>query len=157
MWLMKTFDTFEEYYQLFTGAETVDNFREYTIKKKVRPLSIYYGVFDGDTLISYFWVVPFHSKHNLWHGFEFRVSEDYQGKGIGMFLYRYLVTIEKHRIVTDYSHSTSISHMWSKFCDMADMQVYIYNHLNDEMTAVDAIDEQIVYGNDYIHMVVGPK
>lgn len=154
---MKTFDTFEEYYQLFLDAKTIGNFREYSIKKNVRPMSIYYGIFDGERLASYFWLVPFHSKQNLWHGFEFRVDDDYQNQGIGMFLYRYVATIEKLKIVTDYSHSNIISHMWDKFCQMSDTQVYIYNHLTDEMKPVSVIDPKEVYGNDYIHMVIGPK
>lgn len=157
MWLINTFDNFSEYYKLFKHSEIVENFQQYTVKKSVHSLSKYYGVFDTDELIGYFWLIPFYSKYQLWQGFEVRVDPRYQKQGIGTFLYRYTVTKDKLSIVTDYSHSISISKMWEKFCTMPDMQVYSFNHLADELCPINIINDNQIYGNDHMHLVVGPK
>lgn len=154
MWLVDTFDDFDQYLQLFNEAETIGSFDGLIFKRKTGPLSLCLGMFENERLVAYFWFMKFTSQHNLLHGFELRVDEEYQRGGIAMFFYLHVLLCDKTRIIiSDYSHSVVSGAIWDKMQAMPQLQVGTYNRLTDTINWNGA-DKEEVYGNHHIHMVV---
>lgn len=157
MWLVDTFDDFNQYLALFEDAETIGNYDGLIFKRKTEPLSLCLGLFDGERLVAYYWFMKFTSQHNLLHGFELRVDKDYQRRGIGMFFYLHVLLCDKTRtIISDYSHSPQSGAMWDKMQVTPELEVGTYNRLTDTIDW-NPPEKQKVYGNHHMHLVVRAK
>lgn len=154
MWLVSTFDDFDQYLQLFEGAETIGNYSGLTIKKAIGPISLVIGMFNKDQLVAYYWFVKFTSQHKMWHGFELRVDDTYQRRGIAMFFYLHVLLCDKDSmIVSDYSHSPASAKIWDKMMSTSYVQVGMYNHLTDTIDW-SHVDKTLIYKNHHMHYVV---
>lgn len=153
MWLLDTFDNLSEYLQQYKNAVVVGEYVGLTLKKNVTSVSVYYGLFDGEALVAYYWLITFPSQHRMIRGVELRVDKRYQRKGIAMFLYNHILLADGYVIISDYSHSVPSGNMWDKFRTMSELQIGTYNFLTDSINWSCPINEE-VYGNDYMHFVV---
>jgi GNAT superfamily N-acetyltransferase len=157
MWLVDTFDDFHQYLQLFEDAEVIGTFDGLIFKRKTGPISLCLGLFEGERLVAYSWMMKFTSRHNLIHGFELRVDKEYQRRGIAMFFYLHVLMCDKTRvIVSDYSHNPQSGALWNKMQTMSELQVGTYNRLTDTIDW-SYVDMEKVYGNHHIHLIVRAK
>lgn len=157
MWLIDTFDDFEQYLQLFKEAIIVGEHNGLVFKKVNKQMSVCYGLFEGEELVAYFWLVRFKSQYKqIVHGFELRVRESHRGKGLAMFLYMQAVIVDRHWIMSDYSHSPTMNIFWNKFRNNPKLKVLMYNRMDDAIEWHNTIVEEKVYGNDTMHFVVMP-
>lgn len=156
MWLVDTFDNMEQYLQQFVDAETIGEFNGLTLKKRQGEVSIHYGLFDGETLVAYYWLNTFKSHYKLLHGFELRIAEPHQRKGIAMFFYHHIVVVEGNWIVSDYSHNIPSANIWDKMMAMPEYVVVMYDRRSDLIQWHLPVDNKLVYANDYMHLVVMP-
>jgi hypothetical protein len=156
MWLVDTFDDFKQYLPMFNGAEIIGEYKSLTFKKKSEALSAYYGLFDGEELVAYYWLIKFTSQYDMLHGFELRVREDYQRKGISMFFYYHIIITEGNTIISDYSHNISSSNIWDKMASIPEMKIGTYDRTKDSIEW-EGLNKEKVYGNGHMHFVVAPK
>jgi hypothetical protein len=154
MWLVKTFDDYEQYLQMFVGAKIVGSYKGLTFKKKILPMSAYYGMFVGDELVAYYWLVEFSTRNpRVLHGFELRVREDYQRRGIALTFYLEILLEDQYSVISDHSHSPESSAIWDKMQKMPELRVGMYDHYTDIITWGD-VDKNKVYGNENMHLIV---
>ena len=153
MWLIDDFRDFKFCKQLFSNQSvSVGNILGYTLKKDTDPCSIYYGLFDGDELVGYNWVMKF--KNNMFRGHEFHIADKLQKKGIGTEMYLYLLLVDRLVFVSDRTHTTPTSNVWNHLTKNPNIEVLMYNAYSDEILP---IDTDKVYNNSHMHFLARAK
>ena len=157
MWLIDELDDFEETYHMLVGAEPVGKLNSMIMKKKQTELCVYYGLYNNDKLIAYFWLMKMPEFEKTLKGFEFHVEEKYQKQGIGFYFYRFIVLDDAQTIITDFSHTRNSSKIWDKLISSHEFKVGTYNAITRAMDYDNPIDREMIYSNDFLHLTVRSK
>jgi hypothetical protein len=138
---------------MLIGAMPVSSFKSMVFKKKITTLCTYYGLYDSDRLVAYFWFLNIRTHDKAIKGYEFHVVEDQRRNGIGTFFYEHIVLVDQYTIVTDYSHTVSSSKLWIKLRTLAKFKVGTYDAITDTFEWK-APSFETVYDNDHMHFAV---
>ena len=157
MWLIDELDNFQETYHMLVGAEPVGKLNSMIMKKKQTELCVYYGLYDSDKLIAYFWLMKMPEFERTLKAFEFHVEEEYQKQGIGFYFYRFIVLYDCQTIITDFSHTRNSSKIWDKLISSHEFKVGTYNAITRVIDYNNPIDKEMIYGNDFLHLTVRSK
>ena len=142
---------FDEASQLFLGATEVAFFNKFLLKRKITDISIYYGMYDNENLIGYFWLMKMRDYKNCVKAYEIHVLNSYQNQGIGTFFYRYLLEKEKYTVVNDFMMTKNSDSIWKKIINMSHIIVGTYDARNNEFDFESLLNTGILYNNDYLH------
>jgi GNAT superfamily N-acetyltransferase len=157
MWLINDFRDFEEAKKLLTNATPISSFQDLILKKDVTPLSVYYGLFNNDELVAYYWLMAFHGKTDKYRGHEYHVADHYQRQGIGTYLYSYILLEDKLTLVSDRSHTQFSNYIWAKLLRMEEIKVGIFNALDESVDYSKPLDKSLIYDNDHMHYIACAK
>jgi len=153
MWLINDFRDFKEAEKLLKDAIPVSSFQNLILKKNITPLSIYYGLFDKEELIAYYWLMAFHGKTDKYRSHEYHVADHYQKQGIGMFLCNYILLEDRLTLISDRSHTKFASYIWDKLLRMENIKVGLFNALDNSIDYSKSLDKTLVYDNDFMHYI----
>lgn len=154
MWLIDDTRDFENQKQFFADAYFIGTFNGYIVKRTITPLSLYYGVFEGDNLIAYYWLMKFDKLPGVYKSHEIHVREAYQNQGIGMFLYERALLVEHHIVLSDHFQTHFSSDMWVRLRSNVSIQVGTYD---ENKNVVDWNGSINTYGNDHMHLIARAK
>ena len=153
MWLIDDFRNFEDCSRLFdNNTLVIGSIAGYTFKKSTDPCSIYYGLFDGEELVAYNWLMKF--KDNMYRGHEFHVADKLQKQGIGTEMYMYLLFVDKLTFVSDRTHTTPTSKLWVALTNHPDIEVLMYDASTN---VISSMDKEKVYNNSHMHFLARAK
>lgn len=153
MWLIDDFRDFEFCKCLFSNnSSVVGNISGYTLKKDTDPCSIYYGLFDGEDLVGYNWIMKF--KNNMFRGHEFHVADKLQKRGIGTEMYLHLLLVDKLIFVSDRTHTTATSNVWSHLNKNSNIEVLMYDASSNKILP---LDKEKIYNNSHMHFLAKAK
>jgi hypothetical protein len=149
MWLIDDFRDFEYCKRLFgENTVTIGEIRGFALKRCDDKCSSYYGLFDGDTLVAYNWLMVF--KQSMVRGHEFHVKDELMGKGIGREIYLYHILQEKKILVSDRTHTKFTGKLWAKLETIPEVEVMMYNASTTEILP---LDRNEVYNNSHMHFL----
>lgn len=157
MWLIDDTRDFEHQKQFFASAYCVGIFNGYELKRFITPLSLYYGIFDGDNLIAYYWLMKFDKLPGVYKSHEIHVRDEFQNQGIGMFLYERVILVENRTVLSDHFQSHFSSDMWNKIRNNSSIEVGRYNENSNEVDWNVSFDKIATYGNDHMHLIARAK
>ncbi len=150
MWLVDDVREIAHAEEMLTGATPVTTFRDMVFKKKTTELCVYYGLYKDEHLVAYFWSFKVRSLPNTIKAYEFHVIELLRRQGIGLFIYKYIILVDRYTLIPDYSHTTSSSKLWKKLKLIPEIKVGVYNAITDEISYT---REEEVYHNDHLHFI----
>jgi hypothetical protein len=152
MWLINDARNFDECALFFKDAMIVGNINHLTFKRLITPLSLYYGLFDGENLMGYYWLLKWEKLPLTYKGHEFHVRDELQKQGIGSLLYEFILFEEGFAVMSDHLHTQLSSRMWDKFSIDSRLDIGMYDELTNKIEW--RFDKEVVYGNDNMHFIV---
>lgn len=156
MWLIDDTRDFENQKQFFEDARDVGSFKSFVLKKAVTTLSIYYGLFDQNELVAYYWLMKFNFQF-AWKSHEIHVLDAEQGQGLGMFLYEQAILVDKLTVVSDHFQTHYSSEMWDRLRTHPSIEVGRYDEALQLVDWSPSFDKAATYGNDHLHLIARVK
>lgn len=147
MWLiddLRNFDNVDSV--LFKKRAYVDKILNYELFKTESANSIKYGLYHDDILISYIW---FTKVRDGLMTYEFHTRDPFKNKGLGYLVYKFVMTKEKHTIITDHMCSSSGTSIWKKLKDDPEIETGMYSTITNTIHPIDSS----LFGNDEYHMI----
>ena len=157
MWLIDDARNLEQCEIFFRDSQTIGSFNKLIFKSKTTHLSKYYGIFNDEKLVAYYWLMKFEKIPNTYKAHEIRVDPSYQKQGIAAFFINHILFREKKQILSDHFHSNAISLVWESFRRNADLIVGTYDEITNEIDWKGNFNKNQLYGNDHVHLIVKAK
>lgn len=156
MWLIEDTRDFENQKQFFHDAQVVGSINGFVVKMNRTKLSIYYGVFDDDKLVAYYWLMKFNYPVG-WKSHEIHVADSLQNQGIGMFLYEQAILTGNLVVISDHFQTHFSSEMWDRLRDHPHIEVGRYDEASKQVDWTPDFNKAATYGNDYMHLIARAK
>jgi hypothetical protein len=145
---LRDFDDIDS--KLFGKRIYVTNIGKFDLYKTESDQSVKYGLYLDKILISYIWFTRFMGGLMT---YEFHTWDSFKNKGIGYEMYKFVMTGEKHRIITDHLCTKSGHRIWQKLIDDPDIETGMINTTTGDIYPID----DSLFANDQYHMTAKEK